>query len=169
MLPTVAALATTLSGGDGLSYFVRISSILLIASWAYSERYPGELLDVLSWLFGCRLGFDLGLIAELSLSSAEVLADEIRRTRIALEQKDQGFSLRSLAPVVTSLLIRQLSLARERAGILALRGYRGGGSLYPSFQTSSPDIIAGVFCMLIFMVSLLPGVFLWSPAKYLLF
>lgn len=50
MLPGVAALATTLSGGDGASYLIRIGVVLLIASWAYSERYPGEFLDVSVWL-----------------------------------------------------------------------------------------------------------------------
>ena len=155
ILPAVAAGATEFSGGDGISYFFRISLVLVIASWAYSERYPGEFLDVSFWLLGRRYGFDLGLVGEMSLSTIEIMIDEFRRTRIALAQKGQRFSRANLSPVITSLLIRQFRLARERAVILALRGYQGGGSLCPSFATSSGDIIAGVFSVLIFVVSLI--------------
>jgi energy-coupling factor transport system permease protein len=155
MIPVVASLATSLSGGDGLSYLVRIASVLLIASWAYSERYPGEILDVSVWLFGRRTGFDIGLIGEMSLSSTEVLADEFRRMRIALRQKGQHLSPKLLPPLLTSLMIRQFRLARERACILALRGYRGGGSLCPVFVTPYPDIASGALCVLIFAVSLI--------------
>ncbi|PKL58647.1 MAG: hypothetical protein CVV33_10525, partial [Methanomicrobiales archaeon HGW-Methanomicrobiales-4] len=154
MLPMIAAGATSLSGGDGISYILRISGILLIASWAYSERYPGEFLDVSVWLLGQRIGFDIGLIGEMSLSSVEILVDEMWRTRIALRQKGQHLSLSVLPPVMTSLLVRQLRLARERAGILTLRGYRGGGTLCPSFLTSYRDIAAGALCILILAVSL---------------
>ena len=155
MLPVIAALATWFSGGDGLSYLMRITAVLLITSWAYSERYPGEFLDVSVWLLGRRTGFDLGLIGEMSLSSTEVLVDEVRRTRIALSQKRQHLSPKLLPPVLTSLLIRQLRLARERGGVLTLRGYRGGGSLCPVFVTPYPDIAAGALCVLIFAVSLI--------------
>lgn len=153
-LPAVAAVATSLSGGDGISYVVRISVVILIASWAYSERYPGEFLDVSVWLLGRRYGFDLGLIGEMSLSNAEVVIDEIQRTRIALSQKGQRLSAMNLAPVVSSLLVRQLRLARERACVLAIRGYQGGGSLCPSFLTTYHDIAAGIAGVLIFTISL---------------
>ncbi len=155
MLPVIAAMATQWSGGDGVSYIIRISVVLVIASWAYSERYPGELLDVSVWLFGKRFGFDLGLVGEMSISTTEILLDELRRTRIALSQKGQRLSGTNLPPVIASLLVRQLRLARERAGVLAIRGYRGGGSLCPSFVTLSSDIAAGAFCVLIFTVSLM--------------
>lgn len=154
MLPMIAAGATSLSGGDGLSYIIRIAGVLLIASWAYSERYPGEFLDVSVWLLGQKIGFDIGLIGEMSLSSTEVLVDEVRRTRIALRQKGQHLSLSVLPPVMTSLLVRQLRLARERAGILMIRGYRGGGTLCPSFITPYRDLVAGLLCVMIFAVSL---------------
>lgn len=154
LLPVIAACATTLSGGDGLSYLLRIGAVLLISSWAYSERYQGEFLDVSVWLLGNRIGFDIGLIGEMSLASAEVMGDEVRRTLIALRQKGQQLSLKSLPPVVTSLLIRQLLLSQEKAGILALRGYTGGGTLCPRFVTPFPDIVAGSLCVLIFAVSL---------------
>lgn len=155
MLPAIAAIATEWSGGDGVSYLIRISVVLVIALWAYNERYPGELLDVSVWLFGRRNGFDLGLVGEMSISTTEILADELRRTRIALSQKDQRLSGTNLPPVIASLLVRQLRLARERADVLALRGYQGGGSLCPSFVTSYFDIAAGAFCVLIFAVSVI--------------
>ncbi|PWR70541.1 hypothetical protein [Methanospirillum lacunae] len=155
MLPAIAAIATEWSGGDGVSYLIRISIVLVIASWAYNERYPGELLDVSVWLFGRRNGFDLGLVGEMSISTIEILADELRRTRIALSQKDQRLSGTNLPPIIASLLVRQLRLARERADVLALRGYQGGGSLCPSFVTSYFDIGAGAFCVLILAVSVI--------------
>ncbi len=155
MLPVIAAIATQWSGGDGVSYLIRISVVLLIASWAYSERYPGEFLDVSVWIFGKRSGFDLGLVGEMGISTTEILADELRRTRIALSQKGQRLSGTNLPPVIASLLVRQLRLARERAGVLAIRGYTGGGSLCPSFVTLYSDIAAGAFCVLIFAVSLI--------------
>jgi hypothetical protein len=155
ILPAVAAIATEWSGGDGVSYFIRISVVLVIASWAYNERYPGELLDVSVWLFGRKNGFDLGLVGEMSISTTEILADELRRTRIALSQKDQRLSGTNLPPVIACLLVRQLRLARQRADVLALRGYQGGGSLCPSFVTSYFDIAAGAFCVLIFAVSVI--------------
>ncbi len=155
ILPVIAASATALSGGDGASYLVRISVLLVIASWAYGERYPGELLDVSVWLFGRKWGFDLGLVGEMSLSSLEILSDEFRRTRIALQQKGQHLSASNLPPVITSMLVRQFRQARERAVILAIRGFRGGGSLCPSFMTSYADIAAGVFCAVIFVVSVI--------------
>lgn len=155
MIPALAAVATTLSGGDGLSYLVRISSVILIASWAYSERYPGELLDVSVWFLGRKTGFDIGLVGEMSLSSVEVLVDDVRRIRIALAQKGQHLSPKNLPPVFTSLMVRQFRQARDRACILALRGYRGGGSLCPSFVTPYSDIVAGALCVLILAVSLI--------------
>ncbi len=155
ILPGIAACATMFSGGDGISYFIRIASILLIASWAYSERYPGDFLDFSVWLLGRKTGFDVGLIGEMSLSNAEVVIDELRHTRIALSQKGQKLSARNLHPIMSGLLIRQLRLARERAGILAIRGYQGGGSLCPSFLTLYSDIAAGILCLLVFTVSFL--------------
>ena len=62
----------------------------------------------------------------MSISTTEILVDEIRRTRIALLQKEQRLSGTNLPPVIASLLVRQLRLARERAHVLALRGYQGG-------------------------------------------
>lgn len=35
-----------LSGGDGISYIVRIGVVLLIAAWAYHELQEGDLLGV---------------------------------------------------------------------------------------------------------------------------
>jgi len=155
ILPCIAAVATQFSGGNGVSYLIRISVVLVIASWAYSKRYPGELLDVSVWLFGKKYGFDLGLVGEMSISTTEILTDEIRRTRIALSQKGQKLSGSNLPPVIASLLVRQLRLARERACVLAIHGYQGGGSLCPAFVTSYSDIAAGAFCVLIFAASLI--------------
>jgi len=50
----LSAAATQFSGGDGGSYLLRITTVLLIASWAYSERVEGEMMDLAVWLFRYR-------------------------------------------------------------------------------------------------------------------
>lgn len=154
MLPVMASGAIYLSGGDGLSYLIRIGAVILIASWAYSERYQGEFLDVSVWLLGERIGFDIGLIGEMSLASAEVMSDDVRRILIALNQKNQCLSLQTIPPIIFSFLIRQLLLSQQKAAILALRGYEGGGTLCPRFMTPFTDIVAGAATILILTVSL---------------
>ncbi len=153
MLPAVAAFLVGISGGDYFGYFIRITVILLIASWAYADRQAGELLDISVWLLGKGIGFDLGLVAELSISALEVLSDDIRRVGIALVQKGSKLDIQTLTPVISSLLVRQLMLARDRAVILAIRGYQAGGTLAPVFSPSGRDIVSGVLSLIIFVIS----------------
>jgi hypothetical protein len=46
------SLVLELSGGNGLSYFVRMTVIILIGMWIFSEQRSGEFLDTGVWLFG---------------------------------------------------------------------------------------------------------------------
>lgn len=157
LVPAVMALAAIWSGADGISYFVRVTAVLIIASWMYAERYPGELLDVGVWALGTKTGFDLGLIGELSMSSLDTLAREIDRISVALRQKGTRLTPRILPAVFSGILIRQLNLAHERAILLTLRGYTRGGMHCPSFSPSRSDCISGAFSCTIFLFSLIAG------------
>ena len=159
MVPGVMGLAAVWSGEDGFSYVIRISAVLIIASWMYAERYPGELLDVGVWFLGTKTGFDLGLIGELSMSSLDTLARETDRISIALRQKGTLLSPRIIPAVFSGILIRQLNLAQERAILLTLRGYTRGGMHCPSFFSPRTDRINGAFSCTIFLYSLIAGDF----------
>jgi energy-coupling factor transport system permease protein len=159
VIPAVMGLAAVWSGGDGLSYFIRISAVLIIASWMYAERYPGELLDVGVWFLGTKTGFDLGLIGELSMSSLDTMAREVNRISIALRQKGTPFSPGIIPAVFSGILIRQLNLAHERAILLTLRGYTTGGTHCPSFTSTFADWLNGTFSCTIFLYSLITGDF----------
>jgi len=77
----LSAVATQFSGGDGGSYLLRITVVLLVASWAYSERIEGEMMDLAVWLFGRKIGFDIGLLAEIAIQSLDP-ARPVKRPRI---------------------------------------------------------------------------------------
>jgi len=148
------------SDKDGISYILRISTILVIASWMYAERSPGELLDVCGGLFGTKIGFDLGLIGELSLSSLDGLLREIDRVMIALRQKKTRISLTNIPVIFSGILIRQICFAHERAILLTLRGYTQGGMHCPSFSPTLRDGIIGALSCTIFLFSLIAVTFL---------
>ncbi|MDX8551733.1 hypothetical protein KHC33_00785 [Methanospirillum sp. J.3.6.1-F.2.7.3] len=159
LVPVVMGLAAIWSGEDGFSYIIRITAILIIASWMYAGRYPGELLDVGVWLFGNKTGFDLGLIGELSMSSLEVLARETNRVSVAIRQKGKRLSPTMIPAVFSGVVIRQLQLAQERAVVLTLRGYTSGGTHCPVFVSPLKDRIAGAFCCAVLLFSLIAGDF----------
>lgn len=130
-----------LSGGDGFSYLIRMGVILLLAFYAYSDRAPGEFLDLSVWLFGRKIGFDIGLAAEMSLSGLEVLSDEMKRIRIAFRLKGEKLGIRSIIPAAGLLIYSQFARAEDQADLLAVRGYRGGGMVCPKFKASKGDLL----------------------------
>jgi len=153
LLPLIMGFAAWFTGHDGVSYFIRMTAVLIIASWMYAERYQGEFLDLGVWFFGDRIGFDLGLIGELSISTLEGLVYEIERINIALSQKGEKLNPMIIPAVFSSLLMRQFVLSHDRACLLATRGYMGGGTHYPVFHTSVSEWIAGIFAIFILVVS----------------
>lgn len=151
----LTAAATAISGGDGLPYLVRISAVLLIAAYAYASQQDGDLLDLGAWL-GARIGlpnagFDLGLTAELALGSLAATADDLTQIGLAVGQKRLPLLERWFA-IGTALLHAELRRGRELAGLLALRGYAGGGVHAPRFVSSWSDhlIAALAFSVLLF-------------------
>jgi hypothetical protein len=126
-------------GGDGLSYVLRMVPIVLLAGWLYHERVPGELLHAGVWLFGPKIGFDLGLIAEMGIQVMGTTREELDRMRRAMVLKGLPWGVKSMVPVGRNLIHMQGARSAEQARILASRGYRKGGSLDPEFKTTARD------------------------------
>jgi len=151
----LAGLATSLSGGDGISYTARVGAVLLVATYAYTHRRDGELLDLGVWLLGRRIGFDLGLTAELALQTIALAGEDLARIRLAVAQKGMGSRLRQWLPVGNALLFTELRRSRELALLLALRGYAGGGAHCPRFERGARDLPAAVAAICILLLSIL--------------
>jgi energy-coupling factor transporter transmembrane protein EcfT len=151
----LTAALVSLSGGDGLSYLFRISVVLLVATWAYGTRKGGEFLDMGSWALGDRAGFELGLVAEMAMGSLEVLDRDLSLLLLALRQKAGRVTLRALVPALGLLVRRELDRARELGDLLAVRGYRQGGSLCPRFRRGRWDGVAALSAVGIAMLALL--------------
>lgn len=152
----IVALATQLSGNDGISYLVRTSVIILLGFSVYREWHPGEFLGLSVWLFGKKTGFDLGCAMEMSMQGLHEASRAFTRIRSALSLKGMQPGIR-LIPAMGFLLIHtRLMRAREQADLLATRGYKAGGSCCPEFRTSKRDIIMGILAILILFFSFMP-------------
>jgi hypothetical protein len=153
VLATAALLA--LSGGNGPSYLLRISVVLLVASWAYGERRGGELLDTGTWALGNRIGFELGLVAEMAVQSLDVLDRDLAMLQLALRLKEGRITLGHLVPALGLLLRRELDRSGDLGDILAVRGYRQGGSLCPRFARGPWDGLSAAVAVGIAVFALL--------------
>ena len=145
-----------LSGGNGLSYFIRMSVIILIGMWLYEEQKPGEFLRTSVWLFGDRGGFDLGLVSEMGLQSLSRIAADLRRIRWAGKIKGMRWGARSLIPAGIILVHGTLARAGDSAELLAVRGYRSGGTVCPKFNAKPRDLVAGFFAVCILLFAVIP-------------
>jgi energy-coupling factor transport system permease protein len=153
VLATAALLA--LSGGNGPSYLLRISVVLLVASWAYGERRGGELLDTGTWALGNRVGFELGLVAEMAVQSLDVLDRDLAMLRLALRLKAGRITPGHLVPALGLLVRRELDRSGDLGDILAVRGYRQGGSLCPRFTRGPWDGLSAAVAVGIAVFALL--------------
>jgi hypothetical protein len=156
LIVALVAALTQLLGGDGLAYAVKMGAILLIAAWAFSEQESGDLLAVSVWLFGTGWGFDIGLVAEMGVSAITQIESDMTAIRRALELKGRRWGPRSLIPAASSLLILQIRRSGEQAKILAVRGYRGGGTLAPEFHRTKQEAFAFFVAMLVFIAAFVP-------------
>ncbi len=156
-LLAVFSAALQLSGGDGISYLVRFSVIALIAAWAFADRQPGELLDLSTWCLGERIGFEVGLVAEMSMRSLEVIAEDFERIRQAQSIKGMRWGARSLVPAVSALIHTELERAEDQADLLAVRGYRRGGTSRPCFFREPLDVVGAASAFLVGLTLLVPA------------
>lgn len=155
LMITVTALVSEVTGGLGLEYLVRMLPILLIAAWAYSDRQESELLDVSVWLFGKRIGFDIGLTAEMGLQSLQLVGNDLAQVRQAMAIKGIPFTVRSVVPVAMNIVVNQLRRTEEAAKLLTVRGYTAGGEINPRFETTGQDIFLTSIALLTFFTSFL--------------
>jgi hypothetical protein len=151
----VISVITEFTTGNGLTYFIRMTVILLLALYAYAAYIPGEFFRVSVWLFGKR-GFDPGLIAEMSMEALYDLEDDSSNIRIALRQKDVPMGISTLVPVIGMFVLNQIRRAHDQADLLTVRGYRKGGTLCPQFHPGIPDYASGIVAICILFVAILP-------------
>ncbi len=152
----VTALVSELGGGPGLSYFVRMVAVLLLAAWAYAETEEGEVLAVAVWGLGRRIGFEIGLIAEMGLTGLLVIRQEIDQIWVALALKGAKVGVRSIVPIAVLLIVTQIRRADEVARLLVVRGYTLGGRICPRFKTDPQDILASLSAVMLGFLSCLP-------------
>jgi len=152
----IISVVMSLTGSDGLSYLVRMAAILIIGSWVYSESCTGDFLSLGTWLLGKRTGFETGMIAGMAMQMADSLSDDFTRIRIATRMKGQPWSIRSIVPAGRIIVHDAIRRADETAEILAMRGYRNGGTICPRFYTSVSDVVAGLFAAIILILAYLP-------------
>ncbi|HON40369.1 MAG TPA: energy-coupling factor transporter transmembrane component T [Methanoculleus sp.] len=153
----LTALVSALGGGDGLSYLLRMSVILLLGAWAYAGTEEGEVLSVAVWALGNRKGFDIGLIAEMGLAGLGVIREEIEQVAVAMRLKGIRPGLRSIVPLAIILIITEIRRTDDVARLLTVRGYTAGGVICPRFQRGSNDILASISAVLL---GILPTLFL---------
>jgi len=156
LMIAIVSVFTWLTGGDGLSYFIRLSVVLLLALYAYYEYRPGEFLAVSVWAFGKRYGFDPGLIAEMSVQSIYDLEFDLSRIRMAIGQKGKKFGFRELIPVGGMIVLDQIRRAGDQADLLAVRGYTKGGSCCPRFRHEARDYLCALCAIIILILAFLP-------------
>jgi hypothetical protein len=152
----LVSLAVFLSGGGGLSYLVRMTAILLIGTWLYADSLPGDFPALGTWLLGPKTGFELGMTAGMAIQAADGLGDDFARIRLASAQKQVPWGIRSAISSGRVLICDALTRADEMAELLAMRGYREGGTCCPRFRTPSWDIAAGICAGIILVVAFIP-------------
>ncbi|MBN1194390.1 MAG: hypothetical protein JXA08_03430 [Methanomicrobiaceae archaeon] len=153
MVLAVAA-GIQVTGGNGLSYLLRMTAVLIIAGWAYRGQRGGEVLDVAVWAGGRHAGFETGLLAELAVQTLRLMEQDIAHMKNALRLKGPGWGVSSALSVAQTLLITQLHRSEDQALILARRGYRHGGTLCPAFAPPWTDKIAALCAFSILLVAL---------------
>ena len=150
------SLVLELFGGGGLSYFLRMTVIVLIGMWLFSEQKSGEFLSIGVWLFGDRAGFELGMVAEMGMQSLVSVTADLDRIRLAEKIKGLQWEVHSLVPAGLVLVHNALARAEDTAELLAVRGYQYGGTLCPTFFTRPGDIVAGMVAVCILIFALIP-------------
>lgn len=150
------SLVLELFGGGGLSYFSRMTVIVLIGMWIFSEQKSGEFLSISVWLFGDRIGFELGMVADMGIQSLASVTADLDRIQMAEKIKGLQWEVRSLVPAGLVLVHGALIRAEDTAELLAVRGYRSGGTLCPEFFTGPIDRVAGICALGVLLSALIP-------------
>jgi hypothetical protein len=156
LMIALAALTIAVTGGDGPSYFIRMIAIILMGIWLCSELKTGEFLHLGVWLLGDRAGFELGMIAEMSMQTAESLASDLDRIHMAMTIKGQPWGAKTLVPAGLILVSDALVRAQDTAELMAVRGFYHGGSLCPQFTHGRYDLIPAAAAMVLGFLVFVP-------------
>jgi len=164
----IIAIILQILQGSGVSYFGRMTVIILIGMWLAAEYQPGEFLQFGVWLLGDHIGFELGLIAEMAMQSFVTLRVDLDHIRMALHVKGIPVTIKTIIPTGNLLIYRELFRAKDNADLLAVRGYQYGGTLTPVFFSCKRDIVAGLCVVIVVIVTLFPFVnFLYFDSEVL--
>ena len=155
LMIAITSIVSELSGGAGISYFIRMVAILLIAAWAYSQMQDGDLLDVSVWLMGPRIGFDIGLTAEMGMQSLGLIKQDIQQVRQAMAVKGMKVSVFSILSLAANIVINQLRRTEGMAKLLMVRGYESGGEVEPRFTTTRLDYLLALSSFLVLTTAFL--------------
>jgi len=156
LIIALAAFFISAGGGDGPSYLIRMTAIVLIGVWLYSMRSTGEFLHLGVWLLGNRAGFEVGMIAEMSMQMAESLAADLDRIHMAMMIKGQAWGAKMLVPAGLILVSDALVRTQDTAELMAVRGYYYGGSLCPKFKYRHYDLIPAITALILGFSAFIP-------------
>jgi hypothetical protein len=161
ILPVAAMIAffstvLALTGGDGVSYFFRMLVIILIGFWVYAGQKSGEFLRLGVWLLGDRIGFELGMLADMGMQTMHLLVRDFSQIRVAETLKGIRPGWKTLVPAGLVLVNGALSRAENTAELMAVRGYRDGGSLCPEFTTPGRDILSSLSALCVLIIAFIP-------------
>ena len=159
LIPVVAMLACfsailAWTGGDGISYFIRMIVVVLIGFWVYAEQKSGEFLGFGVWLLGERRGFELGMLAGMGLQTLHLLIRDFDHIRVAESLKGSRPGWKTLATAGMVLVSGALMRAEHMAELMAVRGYQDGGSLCPVFITPRNDCLMSLASLCVLIIAL---------------
>jgi len=132
-------------------------TILALGTWLYVEHRRGEFLHLGTWLFGNRIGFDIGMLAEMGMQTLDTLASDFLWIRMAQKLKGKPFGVKNLVPTGLILIDRTIRRAEDVAEMLAVRGYSGGGTFCPEFEGSRRDVVGVLVALLFVFISFIPA------------
>ena len=156
VLVGIVAVMLEFLSGTGISYAIRMIAIILIAMWLWSEHQPGEFLSFWVWLCGRRVGFEIGLVSELALQSCDSFVRDLGRLKVSWAIKGQQIGIHNLISACTILITGALSRGQDTAELLAIRGYRYGGSHCPVFTPAIKDLTGCGAALVAALVSVIP-------------
>jgi len=130
------------TSADWFSYLVRTSTVIIIAISLFSEVKPNEFRLAIGSMIRCRFGFELGIVAELMHQSLIRLNSDWADTMFALFLKGRKKGVKLLIPAVVTIIVRAMRRAHTQAVLLAIRGYKGEGTVCPQPPPPTRDIIA---------------------------
>ena len=151
--PTIILLIS--SDVSALIYGGKTAVLLLLAFWFGRNCVPGEFQNLFVWLFGKRIGFDLGLACEIFMMQMSFVFRDAKGYRAALSQKNKRLGPLTILPLafgVLALSIRRMKLSSK---LLARRGYVKGGTCKPVFYTEKADVLRLVLAVCIFVFGII--------------